>query len=319
MEQEMYQVRKLEYIIDDKWDGKTVKALLQHEGYSAAVISGLKKNPKGICIGNKKVTVLKTLHQGDTLVIRVRNRPEDEERDRIVPTDIPVEILYEDEDVVLVNKPADLPTHTAQHNHDRTLGNAMAYHWAQRSERYIYRPISRLDKDTTGALLIAKNAHAAGKLGNALKKRDIKRRYVALVSGKLEGEGTVNAPIVRAENSVIKRRVGDVTQENEHTHAVTHYRVLESGENYSLVLLQLETGRTHQIRVHMAHIGHPLGGDWLYGKENELLSRPALHSYDLLFEHPVTGERLHFVAPVADDMRKYIHTLSADGFFEDEI
>ncbi len=315
----MYQVRKLEYIIDDAWDGKIVKALLQHEGFSAAVISGLKKNPKGICIGNKKVTVLKTLHKGDVLTIRVRNRPEDEASDRIRPTNIPVEILYEDEDIAVVNKPADLPTHTAQHNHDRTLGNAMAFHWAKRSEKYIYRPISRLDKDTTGVLIIAKNAHAAGKLGIALKNRQIKRRYIALVSGKLEGEGRIDAPIVRTEDSIIKRKVGTAQQENEHTHAVTHYRVLESGKMYSLVLLQLETGRTHQIRVHMSHIGHPLCGDWLYGQENELLTRPALHSYDISFLHPITGKEMHFVAPVAEDMRKYISTLSADGIFEETI
>ncbi len=315
----MYQVRKLEYVIDEKWDGKTVKSLLQHEGYSAAVISGLKKNPKGICIGNKKVTVLKTLHKGDTLIIRVRNRPEDEAADRITPTNIPLEIIYEDEDVALVNKPANLPTHTAQNNHDHTLGNAMAFHWQRRAEKYIYRPISRLDKDTTGVLIIAKNAHAAAKLGTALKNREIKRRYIALVSGKLEGEGTVDAPIVRAEDSIIKRKIGTKEQENEHTRAVTHYRVLATSEQYSVVLLQLETGRTHQIRVHMASIGHSLCGDWLYGKENELLNRPALHSYDISLVHPITNKKMHFVAPVASDMQEYITKLSTDGKVEEKI
>ncbi len=306
----MYQIRKLEYKIDEKWDGKTVKSFLQYEGYSATVISGLKKNPKGICIGNKKVTVLKILHQGDTLTIRVRNRPEDEAADRITPTDIPIEIIYEDEDIVLVNKPANLPTHTAQNNHNQTLGNAMAFHWQKRFEKYIYRPVSRLDKDTTGVLIIAKNAHSAAKLGNALKNREIKRRYIALVSGKLEGEGIIDAPIVRAEDSIIKRKIGTEEQENEHTHAVTHYRVLGNSEQYSVVLLQLETGRTHQIRVHMAHIGHALCGDWLYGKENYLLNRPALHSYDISFVHPITNQSLCFKAPVASDMQEYITKLS---------
>ncbi len=302
----MYQVRKLEYKIDETWDGKTVKALLQHEGFSSRVISGLKKNPKGICIGNKKVTVLKVLHTGDTLIIRVRNRPEDEAADRILPADIPVEVLYEDEDVAVVNKPADLPTHAAQNNHDRTLGNAMAFHWQQQNKRYIYRPISRLDKDTTGVLLIAKNAHAAGKLGNALKAKEIKRRYIALVSGFLQGEGTVSLPILRCEDSIIKRRVGSPAEENDQTRAVTHYRVLESGEAYSVVLLQLETGRTHQIRVHMSAIGHPLCGDWLYGQENGLTKRPALHSYDVSFQHPLSGEMMKFTASLPKDMQRYI-------------
>lgn len=315
----MYQTRKLEYHIDENWQGKTVKDLLRHEGFSAAVISGLKKNPKGICIGNKKVTVLKTLHKGDTLIIRVRNRPEDEAADRIVPTDIPVDVIYEDEDIILVNKPADLPTHSAQHNHEHTLGNALAYYWMQKNQKYIYRPISRLDKDTTGVLIVAKNAHAAGKLGIALKKRQIKRRYVALVRGKMTGEGSVNAPIVRCEDSIIKRHVGTAAQENEHTHAVTHYKVLQSGEDYSVLLLQLETGRTHQIRVHMAHIGHPLCGDWLYGEENELISRPALHSYDISFVHPISGEYVCFMASIPSDMKQYITALTKEGRIEEKL
>ncbi len=316
----MYQVRKITYSIDENWDGKTVKALLQHEGFSAAVISGLKKNPKGICIGNKKVTVLKVLHKGDTLTIRVRNRPEDEAADRIQPTDIPIEILYEDDDIVLVNKPTDLPTHSAQNNHDKTLGNALAYHWLGKGEKYIYRPISRLDKDTSGVIIAAKNALAAGKLGTALKNRKIKRRYVALVHGNLKGEGTIDAPIVRAEDSIIKRKVGSKELETEQTRAVTHYKVLESYPEYSVVLLQLETGRTHQIRVHMAHIGHALCGDWLYGEENELLSRPALHSYDISFIHPITNKEMKICAPVASDMAQYINKLSENGrLIEDTI
>lgn len=315
----MYQVRKLEYIIDETWDGKTVKALLQHEGFSSRVISGLKKNPKGICIGNKKVTVLKTLHLGDKLILRVRNRPEDEAADRILPTAIPIHVLYEDEDIAVVNKPADLLTHAAQNNHDHTLANAMAFHWQCKGQRYIYRPISRLDKDTTGVLIVAKNAHAAGKLGNALKAREICRRYIAIVHGEICDNGVIDRPILRCEGSVIKRRVGSPEEENEHTRAVTHYKVLESGKEYSVVLLQLETGRTHQIRVHMASLGHPLCGDWLYGRENELLSRPALHSYDISFVHPLSGEKMKFAAPVWDDMKEYIAVLDPNGKLIEEI
>lgn len=309
----MYQIRRLEYKIDEKWDGKTVKALLQHEGFSAAVISGLKKNPRGICIKNKKVTVLKVLHNGDVLHINIRNRPEDEAADRIVPTDIPINVLYEDEDICVVNKSADLPTHPGQNNHEHTLGNALAYYWQQQKKQYIYRPVSRLDKDTTGAIIVSKNAFAAAKLGTALKARNIKRRYIALVRGKMEGEGTVDAPIVRCDDSIIKRKVGTKNQENDQTHAVTHYKVLESGDNYSALLVSLETGRTHQIRVHMAHIGHPLCGDWLYGEENDYLSRPALHSYDIAFVHPISGTEMRITAPVPQDMMQYITVLSDDG------
>lgn len=298
----MYTVRKLEYKIDKTWDGRTVKEFLQHIGCSSAVITGLKNNPKGILIGRKRVTVRKQLKEGDVLSLRIRNRPEDEAADRIVPVEIAFGIIYEDDDILVVDKPAGMPTHPVMNHHNDTLANAVVYHWQQMKRPQLYRPISRLDKDTTGVLLIAKHALAAAKLSEDLKKRTLKREYVALCVGKLEGEGVVDMPIDRAPDSVIKRQIIAKKEETEKTRAVTHYKVLQSGEKFSLVRLSLETGKTHQIRVHMAHLGHPLLGDWLYGSECEEISRPALHSAFLTLTHPVTGEEMNFTAPIPKDL-----------------
>ena len=295
----MVSVRKFEYTIDERWEGKPVKALLQHYGFSAAVINGLKKNPKGIMLGNKRVTVLKQMHAGDKLTLRVRDR----EESMLEPVKLPIEIIYEDEDIAVVNKPADMPTHPVQNNHTATLGNALAYHWQQMGKSYVYHPVNRLDKDTTGLLIVAKHAYAAGRLSAALQDRQISRTYLALVEGALSGSGTVDAPIVRCENSVIQRKVGDPQTAGDKAKAVTHFTVLKNLPDCTLIRLKLETGRTHQIRVHMAHIGHPLCGDWLYGREGYITNRPALHSHCLDFVHPVSGKPLHFTAPLPQDMQ----------------
>ncbi len=302
----LYTVRKLEYKIEQEWAGRTVKEFLQHIGCSSAVITGLKNNPKGILVGTKRVTVRKQLKAGEVLSLRIRNRPEDEAGDRIVPMDLPFGILYEDEDILVVDKPAGMPTHPVMNHHNDTLANAVVYHWQQIKRPQLYRPISRLDKDTTGALVIAKHALAAARLSEDLKKRTLKREYLALCVGKLQGEGTVDMPIDRVPDSVIKRRIISKAEETDKTRAVTHYNVVCSGETVSLVRLSLETGKTHQIRVHMAHLGHPLLGDWLYGKECEEIARPALHSLSLSLTHPVTEQPMQFSAPIPEDMRNLL-------------
>lgn len=307
----MISVRKFEYDIDERWQDKEIKAFLKHEGFSAAAVSSMKKNPKGILLGRKRVTVLKTLHAGDHLTLRVR---EVREHDYLQPTRIQLDIVYEDEDIVVINKPAGMPTHPVQNNHTHTLANALVYHWQQQKTAAVYHPISRLDKDTTGLLLVAKNAHSAAKLSDAVRHREVTRVYLALAMGTLCGSGRIDAPIVRCPDSVIKRCIGTV--ETEKSRAVTHYRAVAQFSECTLLLLRLETGRTHQIRVHTAHIGYPLCGDWLYGEEGYLLSRPALHSYYLSFTHPISGRRLSFFAPLPADMEHITGTIEIN---EEEI
>lgn len=291
--------RKLIYQIDDSFDGKTVLAFLKHNNFSSRLIKELKKNPHGILIGNKKVTVQKTLKKGNTLTVYIKeNKPPSA---ALIPVYYPLEIVYEDKDVVVVNKPAFMATHPSQNNHGTTLANALAYHFLQNGGPASVRSVNRLDKNTSGLILIAKNVHASGVLSDHLKVKKIRREYLAFVEGCPDNEsGTVDAPIARCEGSTIARCV-----DKEHgDRAVTHYTVLNKGE-FSLLKLSLETGRTHQIRVHMSYIGHPVAGDFLYGHEfSGGINRHALHSYTLEFTHPVTGEILSFKAPLADDMRE---------------
>ena len=286
-------IRKLEYAVPPEFAGRTVLSFLRANGYSARVITGLKQNPHGIMLRNKKVTVQKTLKAGDTLVIYIR----DKAGENVVPRDIPLDIPFEDRDVAVVNKPAGMATHPSQDNYDTSLANALAFHFQSRGEDVTVRSVNRLDKNTSGLVLIAKNQLAAAKLSAELKNGGVHKEYLALVEGVPDDCGTVDAPIARAPGSTIERMVSESGER-----AVTHYKLLLAG-GFSLLRLTLETGRTHQIRVHMSHIGHPVAGDFLYGTEfSGGMLRHALHASRLSFTHPVTGETVDLFAPLPDDM-----------------
>ena len=197
----------------------------------------------------------------------------------------------------MINKPADMPVHPSAGNYENTLANGIAWYFAEKGEDFVYRCINRLDRDTTGALILAKNPLSAAILSVQMKKRQILRTYLALVDGLLPDAGTINAPIARMEGSVITREVNFETGES----AITHYERLAAGKEYSLAELHLETGRTHQIRVHMKYIGHPLPGDYLYNPDYRRINRQPLHSYQLEFTHPITGKVMLFTAPLPID------------------
>ena len=291
-------IRKIQYTIDDSFAGKQVLSFLKYKNFSSRLIKELKRNPHGILIGNKKVTVLKTLKKGDVLTVYIKEK--DEGAENITPVYHPIDILYEDKDVLVCVKPPFMATHPSQDNYGTTLANALCYHFEKNGGPATIRPVNRLDKNTSGLILIAKNMHAAGVLSDDLRQKKIKRTYLAFVEGCPEDKkGTIDAPIKRCEGSTIKRCV-DVDGDR----AVTHYEVLKEGE-FSLVRLWLETGRTHQIRVHMSHIGNAVAGDFLYGTEfSGGLSRHALHSYTLEFTHPVTNEVMKFTAEMPEDMQE---------------
>lgn len=288
-------IRRLEYIIDGDFAGRQVLAFLKAHGYSLRMIKELKKNPHGIMIGNKKSTVLKQLRRGDRLTIYIKESAPP----AVVPTELPLDIVYEDRDVAVCNKPPFMATHPSQGNFDSTLANALAFHFLQNNEECAIRPVNRLDKNTSGLILIAKNAHASGVLSKDLKEKRIHREYLAFVEGCPDEDiGAVSAPIARDDCSVIKRCV-DFEKGAE---AVTHYEVIRRGE-FSLMQLWLETGRTHQIRVHMSYIGHPVAGDFLYGHEfSGGMRRHALHSASLEFVHPISGKQMRFEAELPQDM-----------------
>ena len=225
--------------------------------------------------------------------------PESVEPD-IEPENIPLDILYEDEDILVLNKPADMPVHPSAGNYENTLANGVAWYYKQQGKAFVYRCINRLDRDTTGVLVLAKNPLSGALLSAQMKQRQIRRTYLALTDGIPPERGTISAPVARMDSSVITREVNFERGEA----AVTHYERLAVSNGYALVELHLDTGRTHQIRVHMKYIGCPLPGDFLYHPVFDRIGRQALHSFQLEFAHPITGEPMCFLAPVPEDFRR---------------
>jgi len=291
--------RFLEYQIFAADAGKTIKDFLQEKGFSRQNLVELKKMKESILLNNVWEYVTCRVKEGDKLVIHIR---EEESSEKIPPIELPFPIIYEDEDIVVINKPADMPIHPSLNNYENTLGNAAAYYFAKQNKPFIFRCINRLDRDTTGLTILAKHMVSAGILQTEMLNRNIRREYLAIVDGIIEeDEGVIDAPIGRKDGSTIERMIDYENGER----AVTHYRVLGRKGNATLVALALETGRTHQIRVHMTSIGHSLLGDFLYNPTDDRMSRQALHAWHLSFTHPITGEELYFEAPIPEDMKKY--------------
>ena len=203
---------------------------------------------------------------------------------------------------MVINKPAGMPIHPSMNNYYNSLANGLASYIAQQNCPFVFRCINRLDRDTSGLTIIAKHYVSAGMLSTMIANKTssgITREYLAIVKGSvLPSEGTIAAPLGRKEGSIIERCVDFEKGES----AVTHYRVLDEKNGHSLVSLILETGRTHQIRIHMKYLGYPLIGDYLYNPDMALMHRQALHAWKLSFRHPITGEQMHFAAPLPEDM-----------------
>ncbi|MDD3139828.1 MAG: RluA family pseudouridine synthase [Lachnospiraceae bacterium] len=280
---------------------KNIQDFLKDLGYSHAVISHLKKTPNGILRNNIWAYTRDKLSIGDTLTICIA---ENSSSANIIPVNLPFTIIYEDADLMIINKPCNMPIHPSQGNHDNTLANAIAYYFQCKNEPFVYRCINRLDRDTTGLLILAKHAYSASLLSSMVGDRLIHREYLAIVSGTVTGCGVIDAPIGRLDGSTIERCIDYHTGET----AITHWKQLPVAikEGYSLVSITLETGRTHQIRVHMKHIGHPLPGDFLYHPDYSLIQRQALHSYKLNFLHPITKETMNFTCDLPEDMKQFL-------------
>lgn len=291
--------RTLTYSITANQQNMTIQQFLKMQGYSRQNIVALKKLPESILVNGRWEYVSYRLQEGEELTIIMN---EDSSSKKIVPVNLPLTIVYEDEDILVINKPANMPIHPSLNNYENTLANAVAYYYKKQNKPFIFRCINRLDRDTTGLTILAKNMLSAGILSEMISKRELKREYLAITDGIgiCPKQGTIDAPIARLNGSTIERCVDFEKGER----AVTHYEVLKESveHNLSLVNLWLETGRTHQIRVHMKYLGYPLIGDFLYHPENTKISRQALHAHRLTFLHPVTKEPLCFTAPLPEDM-----------------
>ncbi|MFR5117842.1 MAG: RluA family pseudouridine synthase [Eubacterium sp.] len=333
----LYQINSLE-------KPQKISGFLKEKGYSRQNLVDLRKNEQAICLNGTYVHMNHMLAEGDVLTVWIR---ETDNSGQIRPVKLPFVIVYEDEDLLVINKPAGMPVHPSRGNPENSLGNALAWYFKEQGVPFVFRCINRLDRDTSGLTIVAKHAVSAAILGQmvrakaeqGLKAPGIHRTYLALVEGKvMPVSGVMDAPIARKEDRCL-RRVVDFKRGDR---AVTHYRVLtgwqtENAQKFrSLVKLQLETGRTHQIRVHMAYLGHPLVGDFLYnpaygenqidrrddensgerqifqgktfscGKEQYDIGRQALHAWKLSFPHPMTGQPMNFMAPLPKDMQRLI-------------
>ena len=290
--------RIFEYQITAAEEGRKIGDFLREKGYSRHLLRQLKETEDGLLRNAQPTFTTVALKAGDRIRVRLLEKAEGSEA--IMPAPLPFEIVYEDEDLLVVNKPADMPIHPSFQNHGNTLADALTWHYQQHGEDFVYRCINRLDRDTTGLLIVAKHLLSASILSDMVGKREIHREYLAIVKGIPPENGTISAPIGRKKGSAILREVNFETGEP----AVTHFARLEIRNGLSLVSLKLETVRTHQIRVHMGYIGCPLIGDYLYYPECSRISRQALHSHRLSFLHPITGKALSFTAPLPEDMEK---------------
>ena len=308
--------RTFTYLITQKDSPCTVESYLKKRGYSHPILVQLKKTQNGILVNQKWAYVKTILNPDDKLEIHLEETASSE---HIVPVELPFSIVYEDEDILVVNKPADMPIHPSINNYENTLANAVAWYYQSKGQTLVYRAINRLDRDTTGLLVIAKHLLAGCILSDQMLNRQIHRQYRAIVCGKTEKEGIIDAPIGRAEDSTVLRRIDFEHGET----ARTRYRLLSYDEekDLSYISLKLDTGRTHQIRVHMSYIGHPLPGDFLYNPDYRYISRQPLHSYGLKFIHPLTGEPLSFTAHLPADMAALVkepELTSTEGLWDND-
>ena len=287
--------RIFHYQITENEQNTTVLDFLRKKGFSRHILSSMKADKEALTRNGQRIGGREQLLAGDHFRVRLL---ETIDSDGIVPVSMPLSILYEDEDILVINKPADMPVHPSIGNYTNTLANGVAAYLDAKDEHSPFRCINRLDRDTSGTLILAKNAFSAAVLSTQMRNRQIRRTYLAVVEGITPPNGTISAPISRVDDSVIERHVDFLHGEP----AVTHYERLEVKNEHSLLEIHLETGRTHQIRVHMGYIGHPLPADYLYHPVYDCFKRQPLHSLQLEFRHPVTDKSMCLLAPVPEDM-----------------
>ncbi|MDF2684554.1 MAG: ribosomal large subunit pseudouridine synthase [Brevibacillus sp.] len=309
----------MEYIVTEEDAGLNVEQIVrQRLNVSGRMMQRLTRS-KGIQLNRKQPFLQRQVKAGDQVAIRVLERqPQHDASREIVPTKTPlvneheraaqqvpavsIELLYEDDHLLIANKPAGMMVHPIKEEQEGTLVHVLSHLFAQRGEPVSIHPVHRLDKDTSGAILIAKSSYGHQLADRLLREGGIHREYLAVVSGVIaDKRGTIEAPIGRDPKHPTKRRVmagGDT--------AITHYEVIQCSSYMTMVRVWLETGRTHQIRVHFEHMGFPLAGDTMYGGARGLLRRQALHASSLAFQHPLLNEKIYCEAPMPTDLKRLI-------------
>ena len=303
-------MRYLDYTVTKDDDGRQVENLLRKRlGMGTRGIRAAKFREDGIMLDGERVFTIAIAREGQTLSIAIGDTPDEIASNPVKPVEGPLDIVYEDEDLIILNKQAGVGTHPGPKHNSDTLGNYLMHYYQQTQQECLLHPVSRLDWDTTGLIIYAKNAYSQDFLQKRLHTDEFVREYVAICHGLLERQtGTIEAPIGLKGQSWETRDVYEGGKP-----ARTHYRLLAHGQfeesQVSLVRLRLDTGRTHQIRIHLSHIGHPLIGDELYGGK-PVIARPALHSTYLRIIHPVSKRLLEFESPIPQDMRQVAEQLN---------
>ena len=294
---------ELKYIVNNMSCYLCVRQVLKNEFNMSNRLIAKTKHNNSIYLNNKETYLDKELSIGDIVICKIDFV---EESENIISTKMNLKILYEDDYFLIVDKPFNMAIHPSILHYTNSLSNGVKYYFESIGLKRKIRPVNRLDKDTTGIVVFAKNEYIQECLIKQMKNNIFKKEYLAILDGLLENKkGTISVPISRKEGSIIERKIDKENGQN----AITHYELINENleKNISLVEFNLETGRTHQIRLHSKYIGHPIIGDTLYANESPLISRQALHCYRLSFIHPINKEKREIISEIPEDMKKAIN------------
>lgn len=292
--------RKLSFIISNEHNNKTVNDYLRQEiKISGSLIKRMKRTKNAILLNGNEVFTNHIIKTNDRLDILVGF--DDDNSENIPIRYGELDIVYEDEDLLIIDKPASMPIHPSMYHYEDSVASLVMGYYAQKGQSFVFRCVNRLDNGTSGLCVIAKHAYAHEMLKHQLHSNEFERKYLAIAKGTISTNGFVEAPIARENDSCIKRTVAEFGD-----YAYTSYKVIKNCNDFTLVELTLKTGRTHQIRVHLSYIDHALLGDFLYGEETDIISRTALHSSSISLIHPISKKRIEFISPLPYDMQRLI-------------
>lgn len=290
---------KLSWRVNDNEHRQVLREFLRDKEISRLALTEIKYEGR-ICVNGEEVNVRYIVNEGDEVEVHF---PVEKPSELLISEDIPLEIVYEDDYLLVINKQAGLNSIPSRLQPTGSIANALMYHYEKTGHVAAPHIVTRLDKETSGLMLIAKNSHVHNLFSKSQNGKQVKRQYEALVHGEILESGEVNAPIGRKDSSIIER---EVREDGKQALTLFNRESYHQDKDLSRVRLELMTGRTHQIRVHMSYLGHPLIGDNLYGGSTDLINRQALHCYQISFKHPITKDELLFKIELADDLKGII-------------